>query len=581
MSRIDGASVIAQTLKQLQVEVVFSVVGMPIVEVAEAIRAVGITFIAFRNEQCASYAANAYAYITGKVGVCLVVGGPGMIHALAGLSNAMINCWPMLLIAGASDVDQEQRGAFQEFPQVEAARLYTKLSARPSGVESIPFYLQKACHVALSGRPGPCYIDIPGNYVTAEVGESSLASIVQIPTQQLIKSHVSFQSIHQCISLLQSARRPLLIIGKGAAYARAESELLQLVTLLKIPFLPTPMGKGTVPDDHELCVAAARSMALQKADVVILCGARLNWILHFGQQPRFSSDVKFIQMEIQEEEIGVNWNRNGGVALVGDLKLNLQQLLDQLSNVSKLGDVSEWTTQLRQKCKQNAQRTQSLVNAPVGENMTYYHAYGVIVKYIELLRQGGNCPVIIGEGANTMDIGRTMMNQYEPRTRLDAGTFGTMGLGLGYAIAAALCYPSKQVICIQGDSAFGFSAMEMETICRYQLPIIVIILNNNGIYSGLDTEGFDSSEQTAMGVPDRMSTSLSPGARYERVGEAFGANGYFVKTLRELDAALKEALTISSNGQQRRASVINVQIEPSAERKSQEHSWLTRTQSKM
>uniref|UniRef100_A0A671LD75 2-hydroxyacyl-CoA lyase 1 n=1 Tax=Sinocyclocheilus anshuiensis TaxID=1608454 RepID=A0A671LD75_9TELE len=531
MDEVTGAQLIAEALKSQNVEYMFGIVGVPIIEVAMAAQAAGIKYVGMRNEQAACYAASAIGYLTGRPAVCLVVSGPGLIHALGGMANANMNCWPVIVIGGSSDRNQETTGAFQEFPQVEACRLYSKFSARPSSLEMIPAVVEKAVRSSIYGPL--CSADS--------------------------------REITQAVRLLRAAQRPLIIIGKGAAYARAEKEVRELVEVTGIPFLPTPMGKGVLPDDHPNCVAAARSRALLQADVIVLLGARLNWILHFGFPPRFSPHVKIIQVDLCAEELSNNVR--AASALLGDIGAVVRQLLETVRSWRFPSD-SQWWLTLKEKMTANAQISKSLALRSTLP-MNYYTAFHHIS---ELLPK--DC-IIVSEGANTMDIGRTMLLNYLPRHRLDAGTFGTMGVGPGFAIAAGVLEQTQKsaqrVVCIEGDSAFGFSGMEVETMCRYKLPVIIIVINNNGIYSGVDPKTWKEMEKMGDMTTIAPPVTLLPEARYEQVMSAFGGRGYLVRTVEELRSALQESL---NNTQM--PSLLNVLIDPASDRKQQEFPWLTR-----
>ncbi|XP_056619460.1 2-hydroxyacyl-CoA lyase 1 isoform X2 [Triplophysa dalaica] len=514
----------------------------------------------------ACYAASAIGYLTGRPAVCLVVSGPGLIHALGGMANANTNCWPVIVIAGSSDRNQETTGAFQEFPQVEACRLYSKFSARPSSLEMIPAVVEKAVRSSIYGRPGACYVDIAGDMVNAKIDRASVRFVSCCPAAPV--SQADSREVTKAVELLKTAQRPLIIIGKGAAYARAEREVRELVELTGLPFLPTPMGKGVLPDDHLNCVAAARSRALLQADVVVLLGARLNWILHFGFPPRFSPHVKVIQVDLCAEEL--NNNVRAASALMGDMRAVVSQLLQTFKSESwRFPSDAEWWATLKEKMVANAHMSKTLVHHSV-VLMNYYTAFHHIS---ELLPK--DC-IIVSEGANTMDIGRTMLLNYLPRHRLDAGTFGTMGVGPGFAIAAAVLEQAQQssqrVVCVEGDSAFGFSGMEVETMCRYKLPIIIIVINNNGIYSGVDPDTWREMEKMGDMTTIAPPVTLLPEARYEQVMTAFGGRGYLVRTVEELRCALQESL---KNAQM--PSLLNVLIDPASDRKQQEFPWLTRS----
>ncbi|XP_010213596.1 PREDICTED: 2-hydroxyacyl-CoA lyase 1 [Tinamus guttatus] len=537
----DGFKIfIAESLRAQNIEYMFGIVGIPITEIAIAAQAVGIKYIGMRNEQAACYAASAVGYLTGRPGVCLVVSGPGFLHALGGMANANLNCWPLLVIGGSSDRNQETMGAFQEFPQAVRTSIY--------------------------GRPGSCYIDIPGDFVNLQVDKSSVKYVECCLPPPLSMAEQS--TISEAVSVVAQAEQPLLIVGKGAAYSRAENNVRKLVDLCGLPFLPTPMGKGVVPDNHPNCVAAARSTALQHADVIILLGARLNWILHFGLPPRFRQDVKVIQIDICAEELGNNVRP--AASLLGDINTVTKQLLEEFSKRRwKYPSSSQWWKKLREKIMSNEEKSKGL-ELQKSLPMNYYTVFRHIRDLIPR-----DC-ILVSEGANTMDIGRTALPNYQPRQRLDAGTFGTMGVGLGFAIAAAMVAkdrtPEKRVICIEGDSAFGFSGMELETICRYNLPILIIVVNNNGIYTGLDTDAWKEMLKSGDPATCAPPVSLLPNAHYERIMSAFGGKGYFVTRPEELQDALKASVADGHT-----PALINVLIDPRSERKKQEFPWLTRS----
>ncbi|XP_072431796.1 2-hydroxyacyl-CoA lyase 1 isoform X2 [Chiloscyllium punctatum] len=563
---LSGAQVVAEALRGQNLRYMFGIVGIPVIEIAMAAQAAGIKYIGMRNEQAACYAASAVGYLTGRPGICLTVSGPGLLHTLGGMANANMNCWPLVVLAGSSDRNQETMGAFQEFPQVEACRLYSKFSSRPNSLEAIPAIIEKAVRSSMYGRPGACYVDIPGDMVTSKIRSELLRTVPCCLRAPVAMAEP--QVVKEAALIIKSAKRPLVIVGKGAAYSRAEDNIKKLINLCGLPFLPTPMGKGVVPDNHHNCVSAARSRALQNADVILLLGARLNWILHFGHPPRFRADVKIIQVDLCAEELGNNVKPVA--ALLGDVNAVVEQLLECFRiNPWTYASNSEWWLRLKEKMKDNEEESKALA-AQKTLPMNYYTVFHNIQAVLP-----EDC-IIVSEGANTMDIGRTVLQNYLPRHRLDAGTFGTMGVGLGFAVAAALIAkdesPHQRVICIEGDSAFGFSGMEVETICRYRLPIVVIVVNNNGIYSGVDEGTWKELAEVGDVAIVAPPISLSPNAHYEQVMTAFGGKGYFVQTPEELQKALTACLA-----DQKLPSLINVMIDPSSDRKKQDFTWLTRS----
>ncbi len=436
MAEISGAQLVARSLKQHGVEHMFGIVGVPVIPVAFAAQREGIKYYGMRHEQSAGYAAQAVSYMTGRPGACLVVSGPGMTNAISPLANAWSNCWPMILLGGASDMRQTGMGAFQEAPQVEAARPWCKYSARIDRVERVPYFVEQAVRTAMYGRPGPVYLDLPGDIIDGKIDEEAVPPEPP-PVADPPRPLADAAAVRHALDVLAQAERPLVIVGKGAAYSHAEDEVRSFIERTQLPYLATPMAKGLLPDDHPLSVAAARSTALQQADVVFLMGARLNWILHFGLPPRFSPDVRIIQLDIAQEEIGTNVPTE--VALVGDAKAVAGQLNAALDEHPwQFSQENTWRTTLEKKIADNQSTTEPMMNddsVPMG----YYR---VLREVRDMLPRDA---VIVNEGASTMDIGRTVLGNYLPRHRLDAATFGTMGVGLGQAIALAAVHPDKKV----------------------------------------------------------------------------------------------------------------------------------------
>uniref|UniRef100_A0A1I8IEV9 2-hydroxyacyl-CoA lyase n=2 Tax=Macrostomum lignano TaxID=282301 RepID=A0A1I8IEV9_9PLAT len=577
---MDGATVLAQALRSQGIEYAFGIVGIPVVEVAVAFQSAGIKFVAMRNEQSASYAASAIGYLTGKPGVCLVVSGPGVVHALAGLSNANENCWPVLVIGGASDSHLDGSEAFQEFPQAEAAAKFCKFSARLPSIARIPHFVHKAVKQATYGRPGAVYLDLPGDFVTSSVDSEEIHFPPPLPQPPVTLADP--QSVSAAARLLRSARRPLVVIGKGAAQGRAELAVRQLIQSTRLPFLPTPMGKGVAADDHPGCVSAARTRALKQADVVVLLGARLNWILHFGRPPRWTPDVKFIQVDIHPEEFHTNVTCE--VALCGSVAAVVEQLSSELHGF-EFSSSSDWWRELNAASAANRARVDALIVEGQTVPMTYYSALNELAKFVD---NSGDDWLIVSEGANSMDIGRAMLPNRLARRRLDAGTFGTMGVGLGFAAAADLCIGDsrvghRRVLCLEGDSAVGFSLAELETLARYRMPVLLVVINNSGIYSGVPADVLRqllqqdgaapssgaSSASAALRLP---ATSLTSECRYDLAAEALGGYGRLVRSVGELRQAFAEFAGVRD-----RPCLINAIIDTGAERKQQEFDWLSRS----
>ncbi len=550
MADNSGASLVARSLKQQGVDYMFGIVGFPVVPIAMAAQKAGITFIGMRNEQAASYATQAAGYLLGRPQACLVVSGPGVIHALSGLANAQQNNWPMVLLGGASGIDQNGMGAFQEERQVLVTTPFTKYSHHVERPDRIPYYVEQAVRTAWYGRPGATYLDLPDDVILGRTPEDDVRTAATIAPPP--RSQAADADVAAALAALRGAERPLVIVGKGMAWSRAEAEVRAFIETTQLPFLASPMGKGVVPDDHPLSVGAARSHALREADLIMVLGARLNWIMHFGLPPRYRPDVRLIQLDISAEQLSTNVAAE--VGLVGDGQAVMAQLNAALAAEpwSYPAD-TPWRRSIAEKIDANRGAIEAMA-ADDRRPMNYYRAFRDIKDAIP-------CDaIIVSEGANTMDIGRTQLDNREPRTRLDAGSYGTMGVGFGFAVAAATVQQDRPVVSVSGDSAFGFSGMELETICRYGLPITTIVLNNGGIGMGFEDWPADQP------LPP---SALSRTARYEKVAEAFGGDGYYVEDPADLRIALDKAI---GSG---RPSVVHVLIAAQADRKPQEFHWKT------
>ncbi|EEE54659.1 hypothetical protein OsJ_01941 [Oryza sativa Japonica Group] len=509
--KVDGSALAGRALAAAGARHMFGVVGIPVTSLASRAAAAGVRFLAFRNEQSAGYAAAAYGFLTGSPGLLLTVSGPGCVHGLAGLSHATANAWPLLMALAAT----------------------------------------------VSGRPGGCYLDIPSDVLHQTLTESEAAALIDAAAADSAKSdssppkHKSLdEGIEKAAELLRRAERPLVVFGKGAAYSRAEDAIWKLVDTTGIPFLPTPMGKGVVPDTHPLSATAARSLAIGQCDVALVVGARLNWLLHFGEPPKWSKDVKFILVDVCEEEIEL---RKPHVGIVGDAKRVVELINREIKDQPFcLAPSHPWVEAITKKARDNVLKMEAQLAKDV---VPFNFLTPLRIIRDAILAEGNPAPVVVSEGANTMDVGRAVLVQNEPRTRLDAGTWGTMGVGLGFCVAAAVAEPDRLVVAVEGDSGFGFSAMEVETLVRYQLPVVVIVFNNNGVYGG-DRRSPD--EITGPYKDDPAPTSFVPAAGYHKMMEAFGGKGYLVETPDELKSALSESFRA------RKPAVINVIIDPYA-----------------
>ena len=550
MSKITGATLIARSLKQQGIDHLFGVVGFPVGPIAAAAQEEGINYVGMRNEQAASYAAQAYGYMTGRPGACITVTGPGVVHGLAGLANAQQNCWPMILIGGASETYRGGMGAFQEERQVHIATPFCKFAHGIESVQRIPYYVEMATRHSIYGRPGACYLDMPDDIITGECDLDDIIQVDRVPEPP--RTIAPQENIEAALDLLETAERPLVLVGKGMAWAQAEDEVRDFIDRTQIPFVRSPMGKGVMPDEHPLAASAARTLALQQADVIFLMGARFNWIFHFGLPPRFAPDVKVIQLDIAPEEIG--HNKPAEVALLGDGKSIMGQMNQALEGRQWFYPAdTPWRTAINEKTESNRNTLQAQLNddqAPAN----YYRALRDIAAWMP------ENAILSAEGAGTMDIGLTMLPVSNARSCLTAGTYGTMGVGLGHAIAACVVHPDRPIIHLSGDSAIGFSGMEMETLARYNMPAKIVVLNNGGIGPGMP----EIPEDPMMNMKPN---ALIYGARYDKMMEDFGGMGAFVTDPKDIPAALEKAMAFDG------PALVNIVLSQSSSRKPQQFAW--------
>jgi oxalyl-CoA decarboxylase len=540
---IDGFHLVIEALKLNGLDTIFGLPGIPITDLTRMAQAEGMRVISFRHEQHAGNAAAGAGFLTGKPGICLTVSAPGFLNGLTALANATTNCFPMILISGSSEreIVDLQQGDYEEMDQLAIAKPLCKAAFRVLHAQDIGIGVARAIRAALSGRPGGVYLDLPAKLfaqtMDADAGRKSLIKVVdpaprQIPAPDAVK---------RALDLLKGAKRPLILLGKGAAYARADADIRALVERTGIPYLPMSMAKGLLPDTHELSASAARSYVLAEADVVMLIGARLNWLLSHGKGKTWGGPKKFIQIDIAPTEI----DSNVAIAapVIGDIGSCVAALLAGIDG-TWTKPAAEWTGAIAERRDKNLSKM-AVTLAARPSPMNFHSALSVIRDVVRARPDA----IVVNEGANTLDFARSIVDMYEPRKRLDVGTWGIMGIGMGFAVAAAVT-TGKPVIAIEGDSAFGFSGMEVETICRYELPVCIVVFNNNGVYRGTD--------KNPSGSADVAPTVFVKGARYDKMIEAFGGVGAHATTADELARALNEAIASG------RPTLINAVIDETA-----------------
>ncbi|HSB25689.1 MAG TPA: oxalyl-CoA decarboxylase [Burkholderiaceae bacterium] len=546
---IDGFQLVIEALKLNGLDTIYGLPGIPITDLARRAQGEGLRVLAFRHEQSAGYAASIAGFLTGKPGICLTVSAPGFLNGLNALAHATVNCFPMILISGSSEreIVDLQQGDYEEMDQLAIARPVAKAAYRVLHADDIGVGIARAIRAAVSGRPGGVYLDLPAKLfaqsIDAGAGRASLIKVVDAAPKQIPAP----DAVKRALELLKGAKKPLVILGKGAAYAQADADIQALVEASGIPYLPMSMAKGLLPDTHELCASAARSFVLPAADVVVLIGARLNWLLSHGKGKTWGGagakawgGQKFIQIDISPQEADSNVRIDA--PLVGDIGSCVSALLAGMGP-GWAKPPAEWLTAVADKKNGNiAKMAETLAKNPAP--MSFQSALNVVRDIVKTNPDA----MLVNEGANALDFTRSIVDVFKPRKRIDVGTWGIMGIGMGYCVAAAVT-TGQQVLAVEGDRAFGFSGMEVETICRYNLPVCIVVMNNNGVYKGTDVDPTGR---------DPAPTVFVKGARYDKIIEAFGGVGVHATTPAELRAGIEEAF------RSRRPTLINAVIDETA-----------------
>lgn len=552
-----GQFLLAKSLQAAGISQMFGLVGIPVTEFSYLAQEIGIKFTGFRFEQQAGMAAQTYGYLTKSPGVLLTVSSLGFLNGLTATINATVNCYPMIQISGSSvrePIDLQQ-GTYEGLDQFAVAKGLVKEAYRVNKAADIPVAVARAYRAAVSGRPGGVYLDVTtpcmAEIIPADEAEKLLAATFPIvdPAQPVSPSE---ESVDRALQLLASAKKPAFVIGKGAAYAQVEDKMKELVEKTGIPYYPMSMAKGFLPDDGPLSALSCRKEIMEESDVVVLVGARLNWLLSRGHKP-WSDTVKFIQLDI--DPIEMDCNRKIDAPVVGDLGATLDMMLAKLPNY-KFGMDPTWVPYLQNITKaKDAKFAERLQANAAMVPMNHWTALNAIKPIIESRPD----VIVVNEGANTLDDTRDTLTMREPRKRIDCATWAIMGMGMGSCIGAAQATGSR-VVAIEGDSAFGFSGMDFETICRFQLPVTVVIFNNGGIYNNI---GVNMSHEGEPSFGEPAPTTLDINAHYDKFADAFGgAKGYFVSTPEELTAALTEAVD------SRKPAIINIQLAPNSGKES-------------
>jgi thiamine pyrophosphate-dependent acetolactate synthase large subunit-like protein len=518
MAEITGSEILAKCLKKEEVEHLFFIMGGPMLLAEATCIKEGIRMIDVRHEQAAAFMAQAYSRLLQKPSACMAASGPGVTNLVTGVANSLIDCCPVVAIGGSSPVSQFGRQVFQEIDQMAIMRGCVKYADRVHNLKRIPQQVNFAFQKSISGKPGPVYIDFPGDVLYQKIDESlvdwSFAGRPMLDSRPLGNP----TQIANMVDALANARQPILVSGSGVIWSRAWDEMQALVDKIGIPFYTTPQGRGVVPDDHPCSYLSMRSTAFREADVIIVLGTRMNYVIGHAAPPRFGANATIARIDIDPEEIAAA-ARFVDIPIVGDCKMVLQQLIDGIGNRITTDTYKPWRQKLAE--GETAKRT--------GSGANKYAEDGDIhpLRMLEEIRNFAKRDAILCvDGQEVLNYGRQTMPTFAPGHRLNSGPFGTMGVGLPFGIGAKIAKPDKQVIVVHGDGSFGLNAMELDTAVRHRVPILVIISLNGG--------------WTADPKRDKPGRDLGY-TRFDKMAEALGCYGEYVERPEDIRPALERA----------------------------------------
>ena len=528
MAKLSGNELVVRALKDEGVDTVFYLTGGPMVDVAagciKQFHAVDV-----RHEQAAAMAAHSYSRVLGRPGVCFAASGPGATNLITGVGNAFLDAVPVVALGGSSAVAQDGMGAFQEMNQVGMFKPITKFAERVIDTARIPEIINKAFRMATGGQPGPVYVDLPGDVLYKKVDEEE----VLFPKRPHVVPRISGDPamVTRAIAMLRAAKRPLVVTGTGILWSGAMNELKEFVELSGIPFYTTPQGRGVVAEDHPLSFLGARNFAWKEADVVLVVGTRLNFIIGFGLPPRWAKDVKIIQIDISDEEIGRN--RAVDVGIVGDARVVLRQMIDEAGG--KFPANKEWSEALRSQDTRAQEKSVAVMNS----NARPIHPLRLCKEVRDFMDRDA---IIVVDGHEILNFARQSIPTHVAGHRVNAGPNGCMGVAVPFGLGAKVAKPNTQVIVLSGDGSFGMNGMEIDTMVRHKIPALIVISNNGG-WAGIG--GMDAGRDLGY-------------SRYDKMAEVFGGYGEFVEKPEDIRPALDRA---AASG---KPAVVNVVTDPHA-----------------
>jgi thiamine pyrophosphate-dependent acetolactate synthase large subunit-like protein len=515
MAILTGSDILARSLVSQGMDTLFYIMGGPMIETEAAIIKLGARAVDTRHEQAASLMAHAYSRVTRKPGVCMGASGPGATNLVTGVANAFVDAAPMIAVGGSSPRVLYETEAFQEIDQLAVFKPITKWATRVYDAKRIPEMVAMAYRQATTGKPGPVYIDMPGDVLGDTVDESTIA--YPKPWAPAPRTLGDPGAVSEAIALLAKAERPLILGGSGVWWSDAAAAFQAFVEATGIPFYTTPISRGTVAEDHELAFLNARAKAFSEVDVLLAVGTRFNFVIQFGRPPRFAADAKVIHVDVNPTEL--NHNRQADVPIAGDARAVLEQLTKEARGKIDPSRYARWISKLRVLDTEKA----SEMDKQMGSEDTPIHPLRLCKEVRDFLKRDA---ILVVDGQEILNYGRQSIPTYVPGHRLNSGAFGCMGVGLPFGVGAKIARPNTQVVVLHGDGSFGINAMEIDTAVRHKVPVLCVISNNGG--------------WTADPKQDKPGRNLGY-SRYDKMAQDLGAHGEYVEKPHEIRAALDRA----------------------------------------
>ena len=518
MADLTGSEILGRSLKNEGTKDLFFIMGGPMMLAENSCVKEGIRPIDVRHEQAAALMAQAYSRLLQKPAVCMAASGPGVINLTTGVANALIDCAPVVAVGGSSAIRQFGRQVFQEIDQLAIMKGCTKWADRVVNLKRIPEMVNTAFQKAMGGKPGPVYLDFPADILYDKIPEDQVDW--SLSGRALLNPRPMGEParVDELIAALSKAKQPIILSGSGVIWSQAWTELQSFVEKSGIPFYTTPQGRGVLPDDHPLSFLTMRSSAFKDADLILIIGTRMNYIIGHAAPPRFAANATIARIDIDADEIASS-PRKVHIGIVGDCKAVLQQLLAAMPGRVNAGNFAPWRKTLGE--GEAAKRKET--GGGMSMNATPIHPLRLCEEVKNFMRRDA---ILVVDGQEILNYGRQSMPTFSPGHRLNSGPFGMMGVGLPFGIGAKIACPDKQVIVVHGDGSFGLNAMELDTAVRHKVPILVVISLNGGWTAD----------------PKREKTGRDLGyTRFDKMAEALGCYGEYVEKPEEIAAALQRA----------------------------------------